>query len=376
MKPNELRSVSVSEFITAVSSYSPLDSLSTIVGGMSASKVSEVFVEEEDKTGVISVIDILRAGGNLDTKLSTLIHYIPRLSLSNTVGECAALMHEYRLRSVPIYRGKKLAGQITAKAVVEKLFDSDLHVRSSNLMTPNPILIEAGDELDKARNLMVRRRIDHLPVMKSGKLSGIITSADIVMGLTPRADRSVMDRWQGGRLSTPVGIVASEDVVTNEIDEPTRSVYNNIAQRQSNYSVIMNVGEIQGIITWRDLMKPLIAQDYSSQIPMYIVGLPDDPFEAETARMKFTRAINMLRRELPQITEARAVIKTGETTSPKKKYQVQVFIGSPRDHFSYRVFSYELADAFDRVDAWIKKLTTQTPRRRTRRTREDPGYSR
>ena len=92
---------------------------------------------------------------------------------------------------------------------------------------------------------------------------------------------------------------------------------------------------------------------------MYIVGLPDDPFSAAAVREKFAEAITLLRKGFPEITEARAVIKTGSTSSPKRRFQVDVLILSPKERYSYSVHSYEVADAFDEVNSWAKRLFSQ-----------------
>jgi hypothetical protein len=131
--------------------------------------------------------------------------------------------------------------------------------------------------------------------------------------------------------------------------------------------------EIQGIVTYNDYLTVLTRKATESSIPMYIVGLPDDPFEAGTARTKFFGAVELLRRSVPDISEARAIIKMGETKSPKKKYEVKVFLVHPRDHYSYSVRSFELADAFDEVNNWVKELV-QRSRPRKQRTPNARSY--
>ena len=190
----------------------------------------------------------------------------------------------------------------------------------------------------------------------------------------PKTDRNEKGDSRSGRFDEALGVFADRDVVTNEITDALRDVYQNMSKRESNYSLIMNTGEIQGIVTYRDFLRVLTRKSNESSIPMYMVGLPDDPFEAETAREKFFRAVELLRRSVPDISEARAVIKMGETKSPKKKYEVKVFLVHPRDHYSYSVFSYELADAFDKVNDWVKELVQRSRPRTKKRTREPRSY--
>ena len=67
---------------------------------------------------------------NLDTRLSKLMHQVPRLSLQNTVREAASLMFEYRTRSMPVYQGTRLVGQVTSPAIVGRMMESDVPVQA------------------------------------------------------------------------------------------------------------------------------------------------------------------------------------------------------------------------------------------------------
>jgi len=55
-----------------------------------------------------------------------------------------------------------------------------LHFKAVDIMSSNPIVIEADEDLGVAVLLMIRNRIGGLPVVKKSKLVGIITKTDIV----------------------------------------------------------------------------------------------------------------------------------------------------------------------------------------------------
>jgi hypothetical protein len=87
----------------------------------------------------------------------------------------------------------------------------------------------------------------------------------------------------------------------------------------SNYSIIEDYGAVQGIITYRDILKLLLKPREPEQLPnTCIIGLPEDPFEAEAARQKFRRVVQLLSRSFPEMTEARAIIKAGETKAARR----------------------------------------------------------
>ncbi len=373
MKPDQLMRMPATDLLSEAEIFPSSASVSKVIGYLRESKGMEAFVDNGDAmTCIVSVNDLLNVT-TIETKISSLMHQIPRLGPYNTVSDAATLMREYRTRSMPIYRERKLVGKITSPSIVAKLLDSDSPGKISSIMTASPTCMDVSDIVSKARETMLKKKVNQLPVTKKGALYGIVTADEVVFNLMPKPDKNVKGDAGMGRYGEALGIYAKKDVLTNEITDSLRDVYQNMSKGGSNYSVIVGTDEIQGIVTYRDFLTVLATKATASSIPMYIVGLPDDPFEAETARTKFLGAVELLRRSVPDISEARAVIKMGETKSPKKKYEVKVFLVHPRDHYSYSVRSYELADAFDEVNNWVKELV-QRSRPRKQRTPNARSY--
>ena len=58
-----------------------------------------------------------------------------------------------------------------------------LHFKAVDIMSPNPVTLEANEDVGLAVLLMIRNRIGGLPVVRNKKLVGIITKADIVKAI-------------------------------------------------------------------------------------------------------------------------------------------------------------------------------------------------
>ena len=372
MNHDKLKALPVTDLMEPISVLDPLDSVSRVVGIMRQSNQYEAFIEEEDRTAIVTIRDILKLTNITSTKLRTLMYYVPRLNQFNTVGDAATLMFEHRIRSLPIYRAAELKGQVTSRSIVKRLLDTDTGIKASQIMTKEPVCIDAGESVSKARQIMIRRKIDQLPVLKNDKLQGVVTSEAVVSAILPPVDRTVKGDWRRGRYDFPVENFANSVVITNEATDELRDVLSNMDKSSANFSVIQNFGEVQGIITIRDFMKLLLESRRPEFPNMYIIGLPEDPFEAELARQKFRRVVEILGRGFPEMTEARAVIKAGETKAARKKYEVRIFVMSPYWRHSYKVFRYELPDAFDYIEDWATKLLSKYHRKRAR-SRTDYG---
>jgi CBS domain-containing protein len=369
---NQLRNLPVAELLSPVKALDAETPMSKVIGYLKQNNLYEAFFDEKDRTGIATLRSILAVKNIVNTKLSTIMAFIPRLAPRNTVGEAAALMFEYRIRSLAIFEGGKIKGQITARAIIEKLMEAQPTTRADRFMTPDPICVDSSDEVAKARSIMIRRKVDQLPVTKEGKLDSVITSSSIVFNMIPQTERNSRADAKGGRFDVPVENFASPDIVQNDASDRAKEVFDNMTKNDETYSVITNFDEIQGIITHRDFMKMIMNARDSSEPQMYIVGLPEDPFEAEATREKFTRVIRLVRKALPDVLEARAIIKAGETKAARKRYQVQVFITTPRQRYNYQASGFELPDVFDEISSWSRKLAEHDERPR-RRVRGDPG---
>lgn len=374
MKPQELKSLHVEEFLEPPYLVDPLQPISKVIGNIKERDAFEAFVEEKERTAVVSLRDLLNVKSITSTKVSKVMHYIPRLILSSTVGEASRIMFDYRTKSLPVCSGSKVKGQVSSPAILDRLMDSNHYDKLSSVMTPSPVTLTIEDEATKARRIMIKEKIDQIPILKSGKLVGVITSSKIAFNQLPSADRMVIGDWRTPRYDLPVMDYAEEVPVSNEIKDSLNDVYKNMKKNNSQYSVITNFDEVQGIITRRDFMRLLVEQrDTSDHIPMYMVGLPDDPFESEAAREKFARVVTLLRKEHPKMEEARAVIKSSKTNAARTRHEVQIFVKTPTKQFSYHGNGYELPDVFDGISSWSKKHVAREQKKPRQRTRGDPG---
>ena len=122
----------------------------------------------------------------------------------------------------------------------------------------------------------------------------------------------------------------------------------------TNYSIILDDGIVIGIVTFRDFLKLVPFQGTSEPAPITIIGLPDNPLEAELVKSKFTAAVQQLRMMDPTVTDVRAVIKNKMINSQKMLYQVQVFADSTEWHESYKAEGYDISKVFAEINTWIK----------------------
>jgi CBS domain-containing protein len=134
----------------------------------------------------------------------------------------------------------------------------------------------------------------------------------------------------------------------------------------TGHSLVALWGELQGIITHRDCVR-LLAEPTKALLPVSIVGLPDDPFEAESARSKFEAVVKRISKSHPDLLEARSVIKTFDKAGERHRYEVEVELISPGNTTSFKGSGWSLPEVYDELSAKMKRVTTKKPKRPKRR---------
>jgi CBS domain-containing protein len=139
------------------------------------------------------------------------------VSADAPIREAAGLLRKHRIGGLPVMDGGELAGVITESDILSLMetpgISDDLWLPSPleiievpireainwkhtqkalshigdqpvrSVMSSPAITIGEDEDIDAAAALMVKKRIARLPVVRSGKLVGIIARADIVRGL-------------------------------------------------------------------------------------------------------------------------------------------------------------------------------------------------
>ena len=366
-----VKRIEVRSLLSPVVLVSPASQISKVVGVLKESNAYEAFMEDKGKIGMITTRDILKVSNITTTKASSLALFLPRISPRSTISEAARLMMEYRIRALPIVENNEIIGEVRALSIICAIKESDFSkIIAQDIMTANPVTLSRDDLASKARGLMIRRKIDHIPVLAGNKLCGILTSSHLVFSMahtTETIKRSTTISEERRKLEFPVRYAMDSNPLICETNENIFLILDAMIKQGTTYSIVALPEEVQGIITYRDYMKLISEQLKVSDAPIYIVGLPEDPLEAEIIKSKFTNAVNQLLKRFPFIEESKAVIKTfSEGVKERRRYEVSVSIITPKKTFSYSEKGWDLLKIFDAVTDKLKRAILQKrPRRVT-----------
>ena len=371
-----LQSTSVQELIEPPAIVDPDITASKIIGVMSEKKVYDVFIPLANKIVCINIRDLLSIRDITAARPPVLGKIVPSLSLKSNVGYAARIMSLYRLRALPVEKeNNNLVGQITAKRILKAIHDLGAdekvskNVRVSGIMTTRPVVLREKDKVSTARSIMTRRRIDHIPLVNENEnLTGMLTSSHIIEAMLPseKIGRKALGVEKLNRLDMQASGIADKNVVVSKPNDSLRSAVGTIIDANSTYSVVCFGEEIQGIVTYRDIIS-LLVEKVVEDLPAFIIGLPDDPFDAELAKSKFADTVRFLKRMAPEIEEARCKMKLRDIEGERRRNEVDVSIITPYRRHVYTNIGWDLAKMFDQMSDSLKKRFAH---RRTRRQAE------
>lgn len=110
-------------------------------------------------------------------------HEVFSVEPQTIVYEALMLMMEKNISALLITENGLLTGIFTERDYARKLVlvgKSSKETQVKDIMTANPISITSNDTVDTCMKMMTEKHIRHLPVVNSGKLSGMISIGDVV----------------------------------------------------------------------------------------------------------------------------------------------------------------------------------------------------
>lgn len=382
MSLDELRDADPSACTEHRPLFSPDDRVGKAIGHMRKEGVYEVFAAKGGRLLASTTRDILGVSNPQSTRLGSILRPVSKVDGGATLGAVAAAMYEQRSRAIPVSIRGGVLTVVSARRVLLMLSQYSASHPASKFMTPNPVTVGPSDSALKARRMMIQMGIDHLPVVEGKKTVGMLTSSQLMYNLLPSARvPSRSDAPRSGvekaiRFDYPVRNISGDSVLEVAPETPISEVVRRIIDEESSYALVSRWGELMGIVTLRDLMR-LIPSAGKKEPRCYMVGLPDDPFEGEAAKMKFEKLSRALAKAFPQVEETRAVIKSKKAPRGRGRYEVSVSVYSPREMYTYSEEGNDLPEIFDLMAPRIKRILTsrgsKVTRSQGRSIRKDAG---
>jgi len=127
-------------------------------------------------------------------------------------------------------------------------------------MTKTVLTVKEEDQLRDAVSLINKNNIRHLPVVKGGKVSGIISSTDVnrltfsgLFNNQEGADEAVLDMLSITQVMTHHPVSVNSDTLIKQVAEL-------FVDNGFHAMPVINDGKLEGIVTTTDVIKYLLDQ--------------------------------------------------------------------------------------------------------------------
>ena len=108
---------------------------------------------------------------------------------NDTVFSLAQLLKKHNIGAVVILRGEKIVGIVSERDIVRRVVCEGLsskNVKVKEIMTKNIVTADIRHGLNRIHEIMCSAPFRHLPIVRDGKLIGIVSSRNLISALSPK----------------------------------------------------------------------------------------------------------------------------------------------------------------------------------------------
>ncbi len=348
----------------------PNNTVSQAIHQLSKNDSYDAFCHDGKSVLAINIRSLLSGKDIVDMKVDPFLETIPSLSLQDTVQKAANIMSHYRTRAVPVVDKNKIVGGIKAEKILSLLLSKDNKwIKANLILTKNPITISSSESLSTARKIMISQRIDHLPVLNKGVVKQVLTSNHILQSILPHEGlgRRVIDMDKIRNLESRIGNIGSTRIPQCLPTDDLNKIVGTMLKTNTTCCLVNLWENLLGIITYRDILS-LLAIKMETEIPLYIVGMPDDQRNVDLITSKFTKTLKRMQKVYSEIQEARITIKQQRTGRKKTgKYEVSIMILTPHHSpYYYREVDFDLSKAIEDLSQKLLRNLSKRSKRRSK----------
>lgn len=345
--------------------------ISKIIGVLANSDSYDAFCMEGRDVLTINARELLGIKDIENTKIRPLLRKIQPLSKNDTIEKAAQILSHYRMRSAPVVEKNEIVGIVNGKDIVELLHKQDLRwISANNILTADPITAKSTDSLATARKILTTKRIDHLPIVKNGKVTQVLTSMHLLQVIKPgeRLGAGLRGLNLKKKYQSQIGNIGSTRIPNLNTNSPLSAVIEAMLKNDTSCCLLTLWGDIHGIITYKDIID-ILESKIPSKVPLYIVGLPKEYGSSEIVKTKFEKIIRNLTKVYPEVEQAKASIKTIHNPATNQPhYQVSVRISTPYRTYNYAETGWDLSKVFESLSGKIIRNLSQRSKKRWKTT--------
>ncbi|MFB5610511.1 MAG: CBS domain-containing protein [Nitrosopumilaceae archaeon] len=360
----------INSLIEPVIVIEPTSSVSKVINKLSKNDSYDAFCLNGKSVLTTNVRSLLPGKDIADMQVQPFLETIPALTPKDNVQRAANIMSHYRVRTVPVVDKNRIIGGVSANRILKLLSAKDNKWIKANLIfTQNPITVSSNDSLSTARKIMTSKRIDHLPVENKGVIKQVLTSYHLLQAINPHESlgRRAMGMNKVRNLQSKIGNIGSTRIPQCSVDDNLNTILNTMIKTKTTCCLVNLWKNLQGIITVRDILS-LLAVRMETEIPLYVVGMPEDQKNVNLITAKFTNTLKRLQKVYSEIQEAKVSIKQRRSGGKKAgKYEVSIMIITPHHSpYIYKDVGFDLSKVIENLSQKLLRNLSKRSKRRSK----------
>lgn len=129
-------------------------------------------------------------------------------------------------------------------------------MKISSIMTRGVVTVDMDDSLQTIREILNNFEFHHVPVVDDQKLIGIISDRDLLSELSPFLDTPSQEQRDFAILKKRAHQIMSRILITVNAETSIEKACNLLLENDiSCLPVISPQDNVEGIITWKDILK-------------------------------------------------------------------------------------------------------------------------
>ena len=213
--------------------------------------------------GIVTNQDMLRVTSTRsNVTVSGYVVPVPTVMGQMDILDAARLMHKEKITLLPVVESEekpKLIGVVSLLDVFKSIdLDNVPHKPVSEVMTSKVVTTRPDDPVTKIWDMMVEKDFTGLPVVKDGKLIGMITRFDMLKGTARIGKES--ERRPADSMQMPVEKFMSSPLYSVKPEDSVRAAIELMLKHNVGRMSVVDGTQLVGIVDRNDLIKSYLGE--------------------------------------------------------------------------------------------------------------------
>lgn len=213
--------------------------------------------------GIVTNQDMLRVTSTRsNVTVSGYMVKVPTVTGQMDIFDAARLMLREKRTLLPVVESEEMPKLLGVVSLLDVFMNIDLEVvpksQVSEIMTTKVVTTRPDDSVTKIWDLMVEKDFTGLPVVKDGKLIGMITRFDMLKGSARISKES--ERRSADSKQMPVEKFMSSPLYSVKPEDSVRTAIELMIKHDVGRMSVVDEGKLVGIVDRNDLIKSYLGE--------------------------------------------------------------------------------------------------------------------